>query len=86
MEPSGQLNVDDEIELYVWDYVYTKRINIHLQKFVNSWDNNKFTSSKFSTSNQLWVQGLHEVLWNYATQEPRNEVMWSSALIVYWNK
>ena len=27
MELSGQLNVDDEIELYVLHYVYTKRIN-----------------------------------------------------------
>ena len=83
MEPSGQLNVDDEIELYVLHYVYTKRINRHLQEFFNSWDNNKFTSSKCSTSNQLWVQGLHDVLWNYATQVPRNEAMWSSALTVY---
>ena len=75
MELSGQLNVEDEIELYVLHYVYTKRINRHLQEFVNSWDNHKLTSCKCSTPNQLWVQALHETLWNYATQEPRNEVM-----------
>ena len=86
MELSGQLNVEDEIELYVLHYVYTKRINRHLQEFVNSWDNHKLTSCKCSTPNQLWVQGLHETLWNYATQEPRNEVMWPSAVIVYLNK
>ena len=74
MEFSGQLNVEDEIELYVLHYVYTKRINRHLHKFVNSWDNRKLTSCKCSTPNQLWVQGLHET-WNYATQEPRNGVI-----------
>ena len=46
MELSGQLNVDDEIQLYVLHYVYTKRINVHLQEFVNSWDNHKLTSCK----------------------------------------
>ena len=71
MELSGQLNVEDEIELYVLHYVYTKRINRHLQEFVNSWDNHKLTSCKCSTPNQLWVQRLHETLCNYATQEPR---------------
>ena len=74
MKLSGQLNVEDEIELYVLHYVYTKRINRHLHKFVNSWDNRKLTSCKCSTPNQLWVQGLHET-WNYATQEPRNGVI-----------
>ena len=29
MELSGQLNVEDEIELYVLHYMYTKRINRH---------------------------------------------------------
>ena len=77
MEFSGQLNVEDEIELYVLHYVYTKRINRHLPH------NHKLTSCKCSTPNQLWVQGLHKTLWNYATQEPRNEVMRSSAVIVY---
>ena len=80
---SGQQNVEDEMELYVLHYVYTKRINRYLQEFVNSWDNHKLTPCKCSTSNQLWVQGLHETLRNYETQEPRNEVMWSSAVIVY---
>ena len=83
MELSGQLNVEDEIELYVLHYVHTKRINRHLHKFVNSWDNPKLTSCKCSTPNQLWVQDLHETLWNYATQEPRNGVMLSSAVIFY---
>ena len=81
MEPPGRLNVDDEIELYVLHYVYTKRINRNLQEFINRWDNHKLTSCKCSTPNQLWVQGFHEVLWNYATQEPRNEGTWSSAVI-----
>ena len=66
--------------------MYIKEINRHLQKFVNVWDNHKLTSRKCSTPNQLWEQDLDEVLWNNSTEKPRNEVMWSSALIPYSDK
>ena len=48
---SGQLNVDDEIELDILHYVYTKQINRHLQEFVNNWFNYKLTFCKCSTPN-----------------------------------
>ena len=51
MELSGQLNVDDEIELDILHYVYTKQINRHLQEFVNNWFNYKLTFCKCSTRN-----------------------------------
>ena len=57
MELSGQLNVDDELELYALHYLYTKSINRHLKEFVNSWDNHKLISCKCCTPNQLWVCG-----------------------------
>ena len=59
LEDEGYLNPTNEIHLYCLHYVFLPRINQHIQKFVDGWDNHPISSEGNATPNQLWIMGLH---------------------------
>ena len=60
LEEQEYLNPVNEIHLYCFHYVFIPRINQHIQKFVDGWDNHPISSERNLTPNQLWIMGLHK--------------------------
>lgn len=80
LEMANDLDVDDEVDLFVLHFVFKDRINNHLEMFVNGWDCHKLSSVGSYSPNQLWIRGLHDVAGKENTTlgdefwEPTNEV------------
>eukprot|EP00794_Sanderia_malayensis_P000934 gene934-244_t len=64
MEVSEMLNVKDEVEMFVLQWVYKERINRHLAEFTTAWNCHKLRTEKSVTPNQLWIEGQHKAFGN----------------------
>lgn len=80
LEMMQMLNIDDEIEMYALRYVFTPRINKHLEEFKNAWDCHKLRTERSFSPNQLWITGLHNLAGCSSSRvaaeiwEPQNQV------------
>ena len=72
LEEQEYLNPVNEIHLYCFHYVFIPRINQHIQKFVNGWDNHPISSERNLTPNQLWIMCLHRAQTQTDIFEPDN--------------
>ena len=58
MEISGHLDIENPKHLFALHYVFMRRINSFLKKFVSSWNNHPLSSERGKTPMQLWFLGL----------------------------
>ena len=61
LERSGALNVSNELHLACLHYVFLPRINHHLEKVCEGWNNHPLSTEKNMSSNQPWIHGLHSI-------------------------
>ena len=74
---SGVLDVSNELHLACLHYVFLPRINQHLEKFCEGWNNHPLRTEKNKSPNQLWIHGLHRIVGSGSTidkelWEPQN--------------
>ena len=62
LERSGVLDVANEIDMFCLHYVYLRRINNHLQRFLDGWNNHPISTERNMTPNQLWIYDLHRII------------------------
>ena len=79
LERSGALDVSNELHLACLHYVFLPRINQHLEKFCEGWNNHPLSTEKNMSPNQLWIHGLHSIAGSGSTidkelWEPQNDV------------
>ena len=60
LEECGYLDITNSIHLFCLHYVYVQRINYHLQRFADSWNNHGIRTVGNRTPSQLWIIGLSE--------------------------
>lgn len=60
LEESGYLDVTYNVHMFCLHYVFQPRINQHLERFSNGWDNHPIRTARNRTPNQLWISGLLE--------------------------
>ena len=58
MEDSCLLNPTNEIDLFCLQYVFIPRLNIQLEKFLDSWNNHPLRTENGLSPLQLWTRGL----------------------------
>ncbi|XP_019853028.1 PREDICTED: uncharacterized protein LOC109582628 [Amphimedon queenslandica] len=58
MEDEMLLNIEDDIHMFAFHYVFLKRINHALTQFMEAWNNHPLSSCHNMTPIQLWIQGL----------------------------
>ena len=79
LERSGALDVSNELHLACLHYVFLPRINQHLKKLCEGWNNHPLSTEKIMSPNQLWIHGLHRIVGSGSTidkelWEPQNDV------------
>ena len=79
LERSGALDVSNELHLACLHYVFLPRINQHLKKLCEGWNNHPLSTEKIMSPNQLWIHGLHRIVGSGSTidkelWEPQNNV------------
>ena len=79
LERSGALDVSNELHLACLHYVFLPRINQHLEKFCEGWNNHPLSTEKNMSPNQLWIHGLHRIVGSGSTidkelWEPQNDM------------
>ena len=67
LERSGALDVSNELHLACLHYVFLPRINQHLEKFCEGWNNHPLSTEKNMLPNQLWIHGLHRIVGSEST-------------------
>lgn len=58
MEDEGILDVDDIIQLFCLHYIFLKRINFSMSKFVDAWNKHPMESVGGLSPEQQWVVGM----------------------------
>ncbi|XP_028415387.1 uncharacterized protein LOC114538407 [Dendronephthya gigantea] len=58
LEENGYLDLSNNIHKFCLHYIFEPRINAHLQRFVESWNNHPLRTAGNKTPNQLWICGL----------------------------
>ena len=58
LEEGGLLDINSATHLFCLHYVFTPRINQHLEMFGNGYDNHPLSSESNMTPVQLWIYGL----------------------------
>ena len=76
MEEQMILNVEDDIHLFAFHYVYLRRVNHALSQFVEAWNNHPLSSCHNLSPTQMWISGLCE----HAMDE-QNEVRFFHVLV-----
>ena len=61
LEENGYLEIDNELHMFCLHYVFTPRINRHLDLFRNGYDNHPLRTESNMTPAQLWVYGLNQL-------------------------
>ena len=58
MEDEMLLNIEDDIHMFAFHYVFLARVNHALTQFMEAWNNHPLSSCHNMTPMQLWIQGL----------------------------
>lgn len=58
MENQGQLDVENEIHIFVLQYMFTDVINVRLNEFVNGWNHHRIRTAERNSPRQLWLSGM----------------------------
>ena len=58
LEEHGFLDISNSLHLVVLRFIFTPRINRHLEMFVAGWDDHPISTASNKTPNQLWLEGL----------------------------
>ena len=79
LDRSGALDVSNQLHLACLHYLFLPRINQHLEKFCEGWNNHPLSTEKNMPPNQLWIHGLHRIVGSGSTidkelWEPQNNV------------
>ena len=67
LERSGALDVSNELHLACLHYVFLPRINRHLEKFCEGWNNHALSTEKNRSPNQLLISWLHRIAGSRST-------------------
>ena len=67
LERSGALDVSNELHLACLHYVFLPRINQHLEKFCEGWNNHALSTEKNRSPNQLLISWLHRIAGSRST-------------------
>ena len=62
LESSGALDVSNELHLACLHNVFLSRVNQHIEKFCEVWNNHPLSTEKSMSPNQLWIHGLHRIV------------------------
>ena len=52
------LDIEDDIHMFVFHYVFLDTVNPALAQFMEAWSNHPLSSCHNMTPMQLWIQGL----------------------------
>ena len=62
LEHEGQLDPDNEIDLYCLHFVFLPRINRSLTQFTEMWNRHKLRTAHNKSPIQLFISGLQDVV------------------------
>ena len=64
LESHGDLDVNNEIDMFCLHYAFIPRINMHLGHFIDGWNEHPLSTEGNKSPNQLWIFGLHMIFGN----------------------
>jgi hypothetical protein len=61
MESNGNLDPNDDIQLWCLHLVFIPVINKHISSWQEAWVQHPLRSERNKTPMQLWIEGLHSI-------------------------
>ena len=58
LEDEGQLDLNNDIDLFALHYVYLPRVNRQLEEFCTIYSHHRLRSEGMMTPYQLWIEGM----------------------------
>lgn len=60
MEDCGLLSANNEVELFCLHYIFIPRLNLQLNRFIESWNDHHLRTENGLSPNQMWLRGMCE--------------------------
>ena len=60
MEEQGELNRDDQIDLYCIHVVFLPKINLALEGFREAWNNHSLSTEHNQSPYQIWIASMYD--------------------------